>query len=277
MPFFDLRTHFSALSELIFLLTRRRQLLWAMVKREIGEQYAGQVIGSIWSIGHPLILMLIYVVVFSFIFKMKLGGTTDHSMNYPIYMLSGLIPWMTFQTCLSKGAGVICANSNLVKQVVFPIEILPVKTVLASSISQGISLLLLTVYVLIVYRTLPWTYVLLPTLIFTQILGMIGVAYVLSAVGVYFRDLKEFVQVFLVAGIYAMPIFYLPEMVPSALKPVLYLNPFSHMVWCYQDALYFGSFRHPYSWGIFFLISSLSFYGGYRIFRKLKVFFGSVL
>ncbi len=277
MSLFDPRTHFSALRELVFLLTQRRQLLWAMVKREIGEQYAGQMIGSVWAIGHPLILMMVYVVVFSFVFKMRLGGTSDHPMNYPIYMLSGLIPWLTFQTCLSKGVSAISANTSLVKQVVFPIEILPVKTVLASSISQGISLVLLMGYVLVVYRHLPWTYLLLPALVFIQVLGMIGIAYVLSAVGAYFRDLKEFVQVFLVAGIYAMPIFYLPEMVPSLLKPVLYLNPFSHMVWCYQDALYFGSVRHPYSWGIFFLLSGLCFYGGYRIFRKLKVFFGSVL
>lgn len=277
MSLFDLRAHFDACRELVFLLTKRRQLLWAMVRREIGEQYAGQMIGSFWAIGHPLILMLVYVVVFSFVFKMRLGGTVDHPMNYPVYMLSGLIPWMTFQTCLSKGVGVISANANLVKQVVFPIEILPVKTVLASSISQGISLILLTTYVLIIYRALPLTYLLLPILVFTQILAMIGVAYVLSAAGAYFRDLKEFVQVFTVAGIYAMPIFYLPEMVPSLLKPILYLNPFSHMVWCYQDALYFGSFRHPYSWGLFFSMSGLCFYGGYRIFRKLKVFFGSVL
>jgi len=277
MLFFDLRTHFSALHELVFLLTKRRQLLWAMVKREIGEQYAGQVIGSIWAIGHPLILMMVYVVVFSFIFKMKLGGIADYPRSYPIYMLSGLIPWMTFQTCLSKGVSVIVGNSNLVKQVVFPIDILPVKTVLASSISQGISLALLTGYVLAVYHALPWTYLLLPVLIFTQILAMIGMVYLLSSVGAYFRDLKEFVQVFLVAAIYAMPIFYLPDMVPSFLKPILYLNPFSHMVWCYQDALYFGSFRHPFSWGIFFLMSGLCFYGGYRLFRKLKVFFGSVL
>jgi lipopolysaccharide transport system permease protein len=277
MSFFDLRTHFSALRELVYLLTQRRQLLWAMVRREIGEQYAGQVIGSAWAIGHPLILMAVYVVVFSFVFKMRLGGTADHPLNYPVYMLSGLIPWMTFQTCLSKGVGVISANANLVKQVVFPIEILPVKTVLASSISHGICLLLLTGYLLTVYRTLPWTYLLLPILVSAQILAMIGVAYILSALGAYFRDLKEFVQVFLVAGIYAAPIFYLPEMVPSILKPILFLNPFSHMVWCYQDALYFGSFRHPCSWGIFFLVSGLCFYGGYRIFRKLKVFFGSVL
>ena len=277
MPSLDLRTHFAALRELLYLLTQRRQLLWAMVRREITEQYAGQVIGSLWAIGHPLIVMMVYVIVFSFIFKMKLGGTVEYPMNYPIYMLSGLIPWMTFQTCLSRGVGVITGSANLVKQVVFPIEILPVKTVLASSISQGISLALLIGYVFAVYRSVPWTYLLLPVIVFFQILAMIGVAYVLSSVGAYFRDLKDFVQVFLVAAIYGMPIFYLPEMVPHFLKPILYLNPFSHMIWCFQDALYFGSFRHPYSWEVFFLLSTLSFYGGYRIFRKLKTFFGSVL
>lgn len=271
------KTHFASFRDIVVILLRRRQLLQAMVRREIVDPYAGQMIGSVWAIAHPMILMLIYLLVFSFIFRMRLGGTAGHPMNYPVYMLSGLIPWMTFQICLSKGVGVITANANLVKQVVFPIEILPVKTVLASAIPQVISLLLLTVYVLIVYAALPWTYALVPVLFACQLLAMAGAAYVLSALGVYLRDLKEFVQVFTAAGIYAMPIFYLPEMVPPFLKPVLYLNPFSHMVWCYQDLLYFGEFRHPVSWFVFLPLSVLAFYGGWRVFNKLKIYFGSLL
>jgi lipopolysaccharide transport system permease protein len=106
---------------------------------------------------------------------------------------------------------------------------------------------------------------------------MIGVCYILSSVGVFFRDLKDFVQVFSMIGVYLMPVFYLPESVPELFRPLLYLNPFSYLVWCYQDALYFGSFEHRWVWFIFPIMSISVFYIGYRVFRKLKIMFGNVL
>ena len=69
--------------------------------------------------------------------------------------------------------------------------------------------------------------------------------------GTYFRDVKDFVQVFCIAGMYLMPVVYLPTMVPEIFRPLLYLNPFSYMAWCYQDACYFGRFQHPWAWPVF--------------------------
>jgi lipopolysaccharide transport system permease protein len=139
----------------------------------------------------------------------------------------------------------------------------------------GVSLLAL--YVLLSHGGLPWTCVFVPPLLVCQALAMIGVAFVLSAVGTYFRDLKDFVQVFCIAGMYSMPIFYLPSMVPELFRPLLYVNPFSYLVWCYQDACYFGRFEHPWAWLVFPVASLAVFSLGYRVFRKLKVCFGSVL
>ena len=84
-----------------------------------------------------------------------------------------------------------------------------------------------------------------------QLLAMIGVAFALAAVGAYLRDAKDFVQLFAMMGVYLLPRVYLPEWVPTLFKPLLYLNPFSYMVWGYQDALYFGRFQHPWAWGVF--------------------------
>lgn len=248
-----------------------------MSKREIGERYAGQVLGTLWTIGHPLILMAIYVFIFGYVFRLRVGRTRELPLDYTVYLLSGLIPWMSFQELMSKGATVITSNANLVKQVVFPIEVLPVKTVIVSFLSQIVSISILIVYVLIQHGKLPWTYALLPVLFFFQFLAMTGVAYLFSAVGAYFRDLKDFVQVFCIAGMYIMPMFYLPEWVPGALRPILYLNPFSYLIWCYQDVCYFGRLEHPWAWGVFLFLSVTVFYGGYRLFRRLKMMFGNVL
>ena len=272
----NFKDHFQAFREIIALLTRHRQLTWEMTKREISDRYAGQFIGTLWVICHPLILMGVYVFIFAYVFKIKIDNTMI-ALDYTTYILSGLIPWMVFQEAMGKGSTVIVANTNLVKQVVFPIEVLPVKGVIASFLTQVISTAVLIAYVLVRFHHLPWTYSLIPVLFLLQILAMMGVSYILSAIGVYFRDIKDFVQVFCIIGVYLMPIFYLPDQVPRLFRPFLYFNPFSYLGWCYQDACYFGYFAHPWAWVVFSLISIGIFYIGYRIFRKLKLYFGSVL
>lgn len=274
---FSIKGQLIAFRELLSLLNRHRQLTLEMSKREITDRYLGQVFGTFWAVGHPLVLMAVYVFIFAFVFKIKVGGTREMPLDYTTYLLSGLIPWMSFQESMLKGSTAITGNANLVKQVVFPIEILPVKGVLASLVTMLISFCILIIYVLFSHHSLPWTYVLLPLLIFLQTLAMIGICYILSSIGAYFRDTKDFVQIFSFAGMYLMPIFYLPEFVPSLFRPILYLNPFSYLTWCYQDALYYGRFEHWWAWGIFSFMSLGVFCGGYRVFRKLKTMFDNVI
>jgi len=274
---FNPKDHFLAFRELISLLTRHRQLTWEMTKREITERYAGQVLGVFWTIGHPLVLMGIFVFLFAVVLRVKVGGTRELPLDYTTYLLSGLIPWLSFQESMNKSAVVIIGNANLVKQVVFPIEILPVKGVIASLLTQTVSTAVLVIYVLLSHNSLPWTYALLPILFCLQALAMIGVAYMLSSIGVYFRDLKDFTIVFCIVCMYIIPIFFLPNMVPSTFRPILYFNPFSYMIWCFQDVCYFGRIEHPWAWAVFIILSLTVFYGGYRVFRKLKPMFGNVL
>jgi lipopolysaccharide transport system permease protein len=192
-------------------------------------------------------------------------------------MLAGLIPWLAFQESLTKAGTVIVANTNLVKQVIFPIEVLPFKGVLATLATQVIFLALLSVYNLAAYHRLLWSYALLPVVFFLQALAMAGASYLLAAVGAYLRDVKDVVQVFCSVAFFILPILYLPEAIPRAVRIVLYVNPFSYMVWCYQDVLYFGRFAHPWAWAVFGGSSLFIFVLGYRVFRKLKVMFGNVL
>ena len=263
--------------EVFRLLTTYKTLTWEMAKREITDRYQGQFFGLYWAVIHPLVLIGVYIFVFVIVFKIKIGGTREMPLDYTTYLLSGLIPWMAVQESMSKASTVITSNASLVKQVVFPIEILPIKSVLASMITQGIFFAILIVYVLATHTTLPITYALLPLLVFVQMIGMAGVSYVLAAIGTYFRDIKDIAQVFTVVGIYVMPIFYLPEQVPEIFRLILYLNPFSYMIWCYQDALYFGKFMHPWAWVVYIVVSHLVFALGYRLFHRLKVMFGNVL
>ncbi len=274
---FNVKNHFAAIQEILSLLTRHRQLTWEMSKREISERYAGQLFGLFWAVGHPLALIAVYVFIFAYVFKMKIGGTYKLPLDYTTYLLCALIPWMAFQETMMKSTTSITGNSNLVKQVIFPVEVLPIKTVISSLVTQIILTVFLILYVLITHKGLLWTYVLIPVPVFFQVLGMIGMSYVLSSIGTYFRDLKDFTQVFCLLGMYIMPIFYLPDQVPAIFRPLLYLNPFSYLAWCYQDIFYFGRFEHWWAWVVYICLSVGTFYVGYRIFRKLKVMFGNVL
>ncbi len=273
----NIKIYYQAFREILLLLTKHHQLTVAMAKREIVERYAGQLFGVMWAVIHPVFIMGVYVFIFAYIIKMKIGGTQDLPLDYTTYLLAGLIPWMCFQESMSKASVVIVNNANLVKQVVFPIEVLPIKVVIASIFSMLISLLILMLYVLMVNRSIPVTYLLLPVLLMIQMALMIGINYLLSAIGAYFRDVKDVVQVFNTIGLYLVPIFYLPDQVPSIFRPLLYCNPFSYVIWCYQDILYFGRVEHWWSWLLLVGITAIAFLGGYRIFRKLKTMFGNVL
>ena len=274
---FSISANIQAFIELFNVFRTRGRLIFELTKREIFDRYAGQVFGVFWSLVHPLTITLIYIFIFGFVFQARTGGTLNTPLNYTSYILSGIIPWLVFQEVLAKSTTLIVANTNVVKQVIFPIEVLPIKNVLASLVTEAVFFGLLIVYVLITSHSLPWTYVFIPILVLFQVFAMVGISYLFSAVGVYFRDLKDFVQVFLSVAFFILPVLYLPESIPASVRPILYINPISYMIWPYQDALYFGSFMHPWAWVVFGLGSLIIFVFGYRIFRRLKVMFGNVL
>src|ERR1700722_1743103 len=138
-------------------------------------------------------------------------------------------------------------------------------------------ILIFIIYGLAFDHSLPWTYVLLPALVGLHLMFAIGTAWILSSVSVFVRDLKDVIAVAATAGIYVLPIVYLPQWVPAIFRPFVSLNPLSAMIWAYQDTLYFGRIEHPLAWVSFAAMSLLSFGLGFRIFVRLKTQFGSVL
>jgi lipopolysaccharide transport system permease protein len=271
------RVHLDALAEVLSLLKRHRQLLWEMTKRELTERHAGQMFGSFWALGQPLILIAVYVFAFSFVFKCTLSDSAGMPLNYTSYLLSGLIPWIAFQDAMTRSVTAIAVNANLVKQVVFPIELLPLRGVLIAMATQALGTTLLLIYVLAFQGSIPWTYLFLPLLWLAQLFTMSGFAFVLSSIGTYFRDIKELVHLFVTVGMFVTPISYLPQWVPALIRPLLYLNPFSYLCWCYQDLCFYGRLAHPWAFPVVFMGSLAAFCCGYRVFRKLKTHFGSVL
>ena len=274
LPF---RSTLVAFAEAVSLLSKHRRLIVEMARREVTERHAGQLLGILWAFGQPFFLISLYVVMFGFIFKARIGGTYELPLDYTAYILSGLIPWLAFQEYMNKACSAVAANGALVRQMVFPVVVLPMKSALPSLASMLLMLALLALYVLFSAGRLHATYVLLPVLVAVQYLAMLGVGFTLSAVGVFVRDIKDLIALLGLAGTFLVPALYLPQWVPDRFLPLIYANPFSYLVWCYQDVLYFGRMEHPVAWVVTPLLATVVFAAGYRIFSRLSPQFGAWL
>ncbi len=262
--------------ELVRVVHTHRDLVRELAWRDLKDRFAGQVLGTLWAVGHPLILMLLYVAVFAFVFPARGLGIDGKPQDLSVYILAGLIPWLCFQEVLVRSTNAITSNASLVKQIVFPIEVLPIKIVLAALPAQLVATAFLVVFAFLT-GGVKASFLLFPVALVAQVACLAGIAFFLSSLGAYVRDVREVLTVFCAANLFLQPILYAPSQLPHALANVLWLNPFSHFVWVYQDVFFFGTFAHPWSWVTVAVLSLLSLLWGYRLFRRLKHGFGDVL
>ncbi len=259
-------------------IARHRDLALGLTRRELFHPFAGSAFGVAWALLHPLLQTLIYVAVFTTIFQIRLGGVDVPYFDTPTYMIAGLLSWMTWASVLNNGCSTVLNSSNLVKQADFPAEVLPLKTVLAALVQQGVMIGVLLLYAGLRFRDVPWTWALLPVAIALQGLAMLGAAYALGALSVFLRDAKELVAVFTALGVYLTPAFYPPAMLdgmPSALRWAIVLNPFTHFINMFRDCIFWGELRHPWSWLAVAVLALLLSGTSYRAFDRLKIFFGN--
>jgi lipopolysaccharide transport system permease protein len=194
-----------------------------------------------------------------------------------VYLFAGLAPWLMTQDVLSRATGIMAANSTLVKKVMFPLEALAAKSILASLKVQSILLATVVVYVCVVREGVPLTMALLPALLLLHVGLLWGLALFLSVMTPYFRDISEFMRIFLLVNIYLIPVMYVPNMVPASLRFVLTINPFSHLIWCYQDLIYFEGIAHPASWVVTGLFAGVALLLGSYVFLRLRGHLASVV
>jgi lipopolysaccharide transport system permease protein len=255
---------------------RYRELLREMVRRDLSATHARHGFGGIWVYLHPLVIVGTYLLVFGFVLGSKITVTGEFPGDYPGYILAGLVPWLMMQAAIVRGPSALISSANLVKQVVFPIEILPIASVIAATIPHLPSLGLVMIYKLLV-GGLGWIVVLLPAVFMVHFILAVGLSFALAAITPFFRDLRDIVIVFTSVVMYLMPTVYLPDWMPPVLRPIIYLNPFSYVVWVYQDVLFFGTVRHPSAWLVMLAFALLALGLGYRSFEKLKPYYGNAL
>lgn len=254
-----------------------RRLLLALVQRDLRDRFAGQAFGLLWTLGHPLVLMVLYAFLFAYVFPARYtAGVGASAVDYAPSIFAGLVCWLTAQEVLARSPTVLQGHASLVKQIVFPTELLPLKSTLASSTAQGVTLTFAVAYA--AYKgTLGPFALTLPLVVACQLAAMTGVAFLLASLGAYFRDIKDVVQVLLAVGLFTLPVLYNPHAVPPWLSIVFIVNPLSYFVWCYQDAIYFGAPAHPVAWVVAPAIGVGLLAIGYTLFQRAKHGFGDVL
>lgn len=208
------------------------ELLSNLVGRDLKTRYRGSVLGIFWSLLNPLLLMLIYTVVFSVIARVNIKP-------YPIFLLAGLVPWNAFSQTLTNATNSVTENAGIVRKIYFPLEILPLSAVLSASVHLLISLGLLAVLAIVFGVGIGPSIAFLPILILLQMLFSTGLGCLLAAGQVYFRDVQYFLTVLITVWFFGTPIVYSIDLVPRRFRGAFEANPMAWLISSYQDIWFY--------------------------------------
>jgi lipopolysaccharide transport system permease protein len=233
-----LRTFFDV-AGLVRNLAGHGELIRIMAWRDFTSRFRGSFGGLFWSLFHPLVMMVVYTVVFSLFLKLRFS--TDASpFTFSVYLLCGLLPWSAISEGLQVSKEVIRSNVNLVKRVVFPLEILPLNAALTSSIQQIFGFLLLIPLAWALTGSLHWTLFFVPVIVLLQLLLAIGLNWMAAGLAVYLPDFSQFINLLLMVWMFLTPIFYPEDVIPSQALFIFRLNPMAHLVKMYRGAFMTG-------------------------------------
>ena len=212
-------------------LWKNRELWWRLTEREVLGRYRGSLLGIGWSFITPLAMLAVYTFVFSQVFKARWGGLEQAGpLGFAVNLFAGLIVFNLFSECVNRAPGLVVANPNYVKKVVFPLEILGCVAVGNAGFHALTSLLILLVFELIAFQHLPLTLLWLPLIWLPLILGSLACTWFLSAAGVFLRDIGQLVGVGLNMLMFLSPIFFPLSALPAKWQPLLQLNPLAQVI-----------------------------------------------
>jgi lipopolysaccharide transport system permease protein len=222
----------------LIVLWRYRSLLRNLVARDLRLRYRDSAIGFAWSLLNPLLMMLVFTVVFTVLLR---SAPTD--VPYPPFLLTAILAWNFFQISVLAGVGSVVGSAGLVTKVYFPREILPLAAVTVNAVNFLLALLIL-IPVTLAYGIWPDpVWVLFPVVLISQTLFTIGITFLVAGLNVFFRDTSYIVDFLLLAGFFLTPIFYDIRQVFTAANgnevggAVLLLNPMATYVTSYREIL----------------------------------------
>jgi len=259
-------------------LWRYRDLIRQLTWRDVILRYKGSFIGLGWSFIQPLLMLGVYTFVFSVVFRARWGVQSEETrITFALTLFMGIVTFNLFAEMLNAAPTLVLSRVNLVKKTVFPLDILPLVRFLSVCVNALFSLIILFIGVLLVYRSLHWTVLLLPLVWLPMMMFSLGVGYFLASLGVFVRDVNAAVRVITMMFFFLTPIFYPISAVPEKFRVLIRFNPI---------AIFVENARRVFIWGLcpewrwlaggyVFSLAVLVF--GYVWFMKSKKTFSDVM
>ena len=258
------------LSKYINELYRYLVLVWGL--REIRIRYKQSFLGVTWAILQPLVLMIVFTLVFSRFARVPTDG-----VPYPIFSYTALLPWTLLNASISFGVPSLVTNLNLVVKTYFPREVLPIGAVSASFFDFMIASSIFIVMLLYYRIELTWAVLWLPLVLLLQLILILGIVFIGSSLLVLYRDVRFIVPLGLQIWLYLTPVIYPVTIVPEQYLPFYMLNPMAGIITSYRQVILFGQSPAWSYLAISGIEAILLFIFGYLIFKKLEVSFADII
>ena len=261
------------------IVAANRSLLWQFVKRSVASRYRGSMLGLFWSFVQPMMMLCVYTFVFSVVFKSRWGTDVDGGGrgSFAIIMFCGMAVFNIFSEAVNLNCTIVVANQNLVKKVIFPLEILPLSQTMATFAVGMVWFLLLFLGTVFIFGTISFTMLLLPLILIPLFLFTLGVSYFTASLGVYVRDTGYIVGVVLQILFFMTPIFYPVAAIPERYRWPIQANPLTIMIEEARKVFLFGELPDWRFLAAAFAVSLLTLHLGFLWFHKTKKGFADVL
>jgi len=259
-------------------LWNHRELWWRLTEREVLGRYRGSALGIGWSFITPLAMLAVYTFVFSQVFKARWNGLEQVGpMAFAVNLFAGLIAFNLFSECVIRAPGLIVANPNYVKKVIFPLEVLGSVAVGSASFHAITSLIILIVFEGIAFHHVPKTILWLPLVWLPLLLGSLTCTWILSAAGVFLRDINQLIVVAINILMYISPVFFPLSALPTRWIPILGLNPIAHVIEQTRKVAVQGQNPNIYYLITGTLLTAITCEISFRAFQKSKGAFADVI
>lgn len=257
-------------------LLANRGIVGKMAKREIIDRYRGSMLGLLWSFFNPVAMLVIYTFVFNVVLKTTwpaAGGTAQYALN----LFAGLIVFSLFSEPVGRAPVLILQNPNLVKKVVFPLEVIPWVAILSSAFHAAVSYLVLLIAAVIILGKIHFAALLVPILVIPVLLFALGITWFLASMGVFLRDLAHTVTLALTALMFVSPVFYPFAALPEEARRFLSLNPLAPLIEQARALALLGQFPDLVHWLVLLGASLLVAWAGLWWFLRTKHAFADVV
>lgn len=257
-------------------LWRYRELVRQFTIREVMVRHKGTALGLFWAVVQPLLVLAIYTFIFGFVFQNRWSASSGPDWaNFPMNFFAGYLIFNVFSECVNRSPSLVVEHPNLVRKVVFPLEILPLTSCGAGLVYFAISVVLLLAVKVALTLTISWTVVLFPLVLIPLVMLTLGVSWLFASLGAFIRDFKQVVPVLTQLMFFVTPLFYdvsNPEIKPIY-RQIIHLNPLTTIVQFGRKVLMWGQVPDGADWqalGIVTLASFVAMIGGYAWFVKSK-------